>query len=218
MPSITSTATIQRLRRSFAQEGVPQVLVTDNGPSLVSQEIEGWLSAIGCRHIRTPPYHARSNGAAERFVRTFKEHLEAANDSTDLQAVTDRFLLMYRNTPHSTTGEAPAINMKSRLLRTRTTALGAAGDRLWVRKHSHVPQPQWQPATVIDTEGETTVKVELPNGERRRCHKEQTKPREDNEGQKEDSEAKDESPPAATPQRPRRNIRPPDRLGRVPFV
>ena len=217
MPTMTSTATIQRLRRTFAQEGVPQVLVTDNGPSLVSKEIESWLSAIGCRHIRTPPYHPRSNGIAERFVRTFKEHVHAARDSADLQAITDRFLLMYRNTPHSVTGEAPAVLMKGRPLRSRTTALGAAGDKLWVRKESQTPQPQWQPATIVGTEGSRVVKVELPDGEKRRCHDEQTKPREDRD-QVEDSGSGDEPPQAAPPEpRPRRRTRPPDRLGCVPF-
>ena len=70
MSSITSAETIKRL-----QEGVPRVLVSDNGPSLVSAEMEQWLAALGCRHIRTPPFHPRSNGQAERFLRTLKERL-----------------------------------------------------------------------------------------------------------------------------------------------
>ena len=67
MSSTTSTEIIKRLRRTFAQEGVPITLVSDNGPQFVSGEMEAWLKNINCHHVRTPPYHPRSNGLAERF-------------------------------------------------------------------------------------------------------------------------------------------------------
>ena len=233
MSSITTAETIQRLRRTFAQEGVPRVLVSDNGPSLVSAEMERWLSAIGCRHIRAPPYHPRSNGLAERFVRTLKEHLLAAGETADMQTAVDKFLLGYRNAPHSTTGEAPAVLLKGHLLRTRVTALSAVGDKLWVKQHSQ-QQPKWKPATVVATEGSRVIKVELPEGGTQRCHMEQTKPRfcEDEQPQESvaepvnnaESDVTAQQPVVEQPQmeelsaaRPRRNARPPDRFGVVTY-
>ena len=55
MSSTTSTEVTKRLRRTFAQEGVPTTLVSDNGPQFVSDETEAWLKNIGCNHVRTPP-------------------------------------------------------------------------------------------------------------------------------------------------------------------
>ena len=61
MASTTSTKTIDELRRLFAAYGLPEQVVTDNGPQFVSQEF-----------IKTSPYHLASNGAVERLVQTFK--------------------------------------------------------------------------------------------------------------------------------------------------
>ena len=72
MSSVTSTLTIQCLRRIFATFGLPEVVVTDNGPSLVSDEFEAWLKRNGIRHKTSPPYHPATNGLAERAVQTVK--------------------------------------------------------------------------------------------------------------------------------------------------
>ncbi|PAA72660.1 hypothetical protein BOX15_Mlig029664g1 [Macrostomum lignano] len=84
---------ISRLRRLFSQQGVPKCLVSDNGPSFVSEAVTGWLTQIGCSHITTPAYHPQSNGIAERMVRTVKETIKTNGLS---QRSIDRFLLFYR--------------------------------------------------------------------------------------------------------------------------
>ena len=73
MKSTTAVATIQELRRLFAAYGLPEQLVSDNGPQFVSSEFVNFLKGNGVKHIRCAPYHPSSNGAAERFVQTFKE-------------------------------------------------------------------------------------------------------------------------------------------------
>uniref|UniRef100_H3AQ55 Gypsy retrotransposon integrase-like protein 1 n=1 Tax=Latimeria chalumnae TaxID=7897 RepID=H3AQ55_LATCH len=73
MTSITSTSTIDKLRRIFATHGLPLIVITDNGPSFVSGEFENFLKKNGIKHVRTSQYHPASNGLAERAVRTFKE-------------------------------------------------------------------------------------------------------------------------------------------------
>lgn len=235
VPNITSSETIKRLRRTFAQEGVPACLVSDNGPSLVSSEMEQWLSSIGCRHIRTPPYHPRSNGLAERFVRTLKEHLQASGDSVDLQASVDRFLLSYRNTPHSTTGEAPAALLKGHVLRTRITSMCASGDKLWVKSHG-TNQPMWHQAIVVGTEGTRIARTQEPNGTVQRYHVEDTKPCVASTetateaevepitepstlatGARDENTLSSEAVLCPEPNRPRRNINPPERYGVITY-
>ena len=176
MYSTTSAEVIKRLRRTFAQEGVPMTLVSDNGPQFVSDEIEAWLKNVGCHHIRTPPYHPRSNGLAERFVQTLKNHLRCVKGSQHLQTSVDRFLMQYRNSKHSTTGVAPAIRMRGHLLRSPVIALSAIGDKVWTRKY-HDKTQLWQAAEVVGLEGRNVINAKLDNGTFQRCHIEQTKPR-----------------------------------------
>lgn len=80
------------------------------------------MSRNGIRQITSPPYHPSSNGAAENSVKTIKIALKKKlyrNISTETETILCRFLLDYRNTPHSTTGVTPAKPMFGRNLRNR---------------------------------------------------------------------------------------------------
>ena len=128
MSSTTSYQTIKVLRQIFASYGFPEVLVSDNGPQLVSQEMEQFLKSNGVKHILSPPYHPASNGAAERSVQTVKLALKkyllaTVSTSIDLDRALQNFLLHYRNTPQGTTGRAPSELFLKRTLRTRFSVL-----------------------------------------------------------------------------------------------
>jgi transposase InsO family protein len=115
MPNSTTSATIQRLRQNFATHGLPDILVSDNGTNLVSEEMRDFLVKNGIQHVRTAPYHPSSNGQAERAVQTLKRSL-AKQRAGDLEERVSRFLLTYRTTPHSTTGVAPCELLMGRRL------------------------------------------------------------------------------------------------------
>ena len=68
MTSTTSEATIHKLRTVFAQFGLPETLVSDNGPNLVSAEFEEFLQRNGITHVTSSPYHLATKGLAERAV------------------------------------------------------------------------------------------------------------------------------------------------------
>ena len=120
MPQTTAVRTIAALRYLFSVHGLPEEIVSDNGPQFVSSEFEEFTKKNGIRHTRSSPYHPASNGEAERFVRTFKEAMKAGkNDGLTLQHRLASFLLTYRTTPHSTTGTPPCELLMGRSLRTR---------------------------------------------------------------------------------------------------
>ena len=77
MAQTTATKTIEVLRQLFSSYGLPEQIVSDNGPQFVSEEFRQFMQSNGIRHIRCAPYHPASNGLAERFVRTFKEAMKA---------------------------------------------------------------------------------------------------------------------------------------------
>ena len=69
MTQTTTAKTITVLRHLFASYGLPEQVVSDNGPQFTSSDFASFLQANGVKHIRSAPYHPSSNGIAERFVR-----------------------------------------------------------------------------------------------------------------------------------------------------
>ena len=67
------TIVIEEVREKFAQFGIPQTIVTDNGSCFTSAEFESFLHSKGIHHLTTAPYHPASNGLAERAVQIIKK-------------------------------------------------------------------------------------------------------------------------------------------------
>lgn len=115
MKSTTSSCTIKKLRGLFASYGYPKYIVTDNGPQFVAEEFKTFCRNIGITHIKTTPYHPRTNGLAERAVRTFKERMSESD--VDLNDRLCSFLFSYRNTPRRSTERSPFEMMFGRRMR-----------------------------------------------------------------------------------------------------
>jgi len=73
MKKTTIDKTLDELRLIFAQHGLPEQLVSDNGPQFIAHEFKEFSIQNSIKHIRVAPYHPASNGVAERAVRLFKE-------------------------------------------------------------------------------------------------------------------------------------------------
>ena len=57
------------------------------------------------------PFHPSTNGLAERLVQTVKKALKKMkNEPGSLHSKLSKFLFNYRNTPHPSTGEPPAVS------------------------------------------------------------------------------------------------------------
>ncbi|UYV61119.1 K02A2.6-like [Cordylochernes scorpioides] len=72
MRETTTRKTIEQLRRLFSSYGLPEELVSDNGPQFTGSEMKGFLEGNGIKQTLIPAYHPQSNGLAERAVRTIK--------------------------------------------------------------------------------------------------------------------------------------------------
>ena len=120
MSSTTTTKTLEVLRQMFAAYGLPEQIVTDNGPQFTSEEFALFAKRNGIKHIRTAPYHPASNGLAERLVQSLKQSLKTtSNTGLSLSTRVANFLLSYRSVPHSTTGVPPCTLFLHRSVRTR---------------------------------------------------------------------------------------------------
>ena len=95
-------------------------VVSDNGTQFTSSEFDKFMKGNGIKHVRCSSYHPLSNGAAERFVRTFKEAMKSSkHDGLTFTHRFNNFLLKYCSSPNSTTSTAPATLLLGRELRTR---------------------------------------------------------------------------------------------------
>ena len=118
--STTTSKTIEVLRDLFARFGIPELIVSDNSPQLASEGFQAFIKSNGIPHITSAPYHPATNGLAEKLVQTFKQALRSMfQSSKPVKEKLTKFLIAYRNTPHSTTGESPAQLLLGRPLRTR---------------------------------------------------------------------------------------------------
>jgi len=104
MTTTTASRTIEELRKLFATHGLPEQLVSDNGPQFITDEFGVFMRNNGDKYIKSAPYHPATNGLVECFVQTFKQALCAAlTDKKSISWKLANFLLAYRSTLHALT-------------------------------------------------------------------------------------------------------------------
>lgn len=183
MSRTTAEATIAKLRESWCRWGLPRLVVSDNGPPFSSKEFGEFLTKNGISQMFSAPYHPASNGAAENAVKIIKSVIKKAHrENIDSDIAIARYLLVYHNTPHCTTGESPARLLQGRSLRTRLDAVrpdhrnvrqetGAEpvvrnfqpGELVWYRDFSRVGS-KWLSGEVMDQLGKCNYSVRTGDG------------------------------------------------------
>ena len=63
------------------QQGLPEMVVSDNGTRYTSAKFGDFMARNGILHVKTAPRHPSSNGLVERSVRTFKEGMKKMDES-----------------------------------------------------------------------------------------------------------------------------------------
>ena len=124
MTKITVEALEPRLRRIFSHYGVPQRIVTDNAQTFCSTHFANLMAEYGIKHRKITPLYPQANGEVERLNRNINKVVKTAiAEGRNWRFALDDWLLAYRNTPHSVTGQAPAVLMFGRNLNDKLPAL-----------------------------------------------------------------------------------------------
>ena len=105
----TTQEVIMHLKSMFARHGIPEVVVSDNGPQYSCETFKEFACDFQFQHDTSSPYYPQGNGEAERAVRTIKSLLKKNGDPY-------KALLAYRTTP-TATGYSPCELLMGRLLR-----------------------------------------------------------------------------------------------------
>ena len=105
---MSDTTTLEVLRQIFAVYGLPELIISDNGPQFLAKEFKACTTVNGINHVLSVSYHPATNGLVGRFVQTFKQAMKAGEgDGRLLQHRLSAFLLSYFTTTHTVTNEAP---------------------------------------------------------------------------------------------------------------
>ena len=197
---MTSTVTVDSLRLLCSRFGLPDTIVSDNGPAFVGEEFVRFIRRNGIRHVKTAPHRPASNGLAERYVKEVKYALRRVT-AGNMAVKLAKWLLSYRTTPNATTGVTPASMMFGRELKTRLQLLKPdlessvdkqkdrqrkyydksaksrqfhASDRVFAR--GYVAGPAWSPGVITTLLGSTMAEVRLDDGRLWRRHFDQLRP------------------------------------------
>jgi len=121
--SQTTALVITKLKSIFARWGIPDNIVTDNGPCFASKEFTEFARFLNLIHTTTSPHHSQSNGQAESGVKIAKMILRQS----------DPFLAMltYRATPTNATGMSPAQLIMGRRIATHLPILEKRLEPQW---------------------------------------------------------------------------------------
>ncbi|GFR65788.1 Pol polyprotein, partial [Elysia marginata] len=114
----TTSSVIEHMKSIFAKFGIPEILISDNGPQFAQ-----FTECYGILHKTSSPLHPESNGETERAARTIKNLLRKASDPYIA-------LFNYRATPLQQ-GKSPSELLMGRQLRTKLPA------------HSDCYKPNW---------------------------------------------------------------------------
>jgi transposase InsO family protein len=118
--AVSATAFLGRAVHHFQSRGVRvQAVLTDNGSPYVSHLHAAACRALSLRHLRTRPYRPRTDGKAERFIRTLlAEWAYAATyrDSTHRRSALTPWLRFYNDRrPHGALGHQAPLDRFRRL-------------------------------------------------------------------------------------------------------
>lgn len=111
LESTRTASVIKALERQFCDFGVPQKIVSDNGPQYGSAEFQTFMQELHIKHVTSGPHYPESNGMAERTVKTAKASLKKmlAEGKSLLQV-----LSVIRSTPVGKDLPSPAVLLQSR--------------------------------------------------------------------------------------------------------
>ena len=112
------------MRKSSNTHGIPILITCDNGPQFKSFEFKEYLRVSDITLHNVTPLWLPANGEVERQNRTLLKRMKIAQaEGKNWRSEIYSFLLMYRSTPHSTTGMSPAELLFNRKLRTKLPQL-----------------------------------------------------------------------------------------------
>ena len=113
--SETTEAVTKVLNNNFRKFGLPEKIISDNGPCFKSTSFQRFCEQLDIGHITSSPHYHQSNGRAERAIATVENILKKSANDIDIT----KALTTYLDTPVSDTLPSPAELFYNRRINTR---------------------------------------------------------------------------------------------------
>lgn len=94
----------------FMQNGIPETIISDNGPQFISTEFKDMCTEFGIRHHKTPNYHPQANQveATNKTIKTsLQVQLEGLKSHTEWEQYLTQIVRDMNITPHTSTNVSP---------------------------------------------------------------------------------------------------------------
>ena len=115
LESETTETVTKVLNNIFRKFGLPEKIISDNGPCFRSNNFRRFCDQLDTRHVTYSPYYHQSNGRAERAVATIEQILKKSASDMDIT----KALTSYLDTPVSDTLPSPAELFHNRRINPR---------------------------------------------------------------------------------------------------
>lgn len=114
LKSMRSEEVINKLKGLFTRQGIPETVMSDNGPEFSSEKFRQFSKQWNFQHHTSSPGYAQSNGQIERAIQTIKNIMKKTSyERSDFNMA----MLEYYNTPISSEIPSPAELLYNRKLR-----------------------------------------------------------------------------------------------------
>ena len=106
--STDAKSCIPKLDKIFATYGMPDKMTSDNGPPFNGNDFARYMNILGIEWNPSTPLWPQGNAQAESFMKPLGKLITTTTvENKFWKQELQRFLLMYRTTPHSTTKIPP---------------------------------------------------------------------------------------------------------------
>ena len=83
LPDVKAAAFIKKLKMHISRYGIPDKILSDNGPQFANQYFRRFTAEYGIEHKTSSPTYPQSNGYAERAVQRAKSLLHTAKENKE---------------------------------------------------------------------------------------------------------------------------------------
>ena len=115
LPDTLAQTVIHKLKSNFARHGIPDVMISDNGPQFSCHEFKKFVMSWNIKHKTISPGNSQANGAAESSVKIAKNLFKKCLLNNEDPYIG---LLNLRNTPQEDSPYTPVQRLMGRHTKT----------------------------------------------------------------------------------------------------